>query len=98
MGEWMAGWIKVEIRLISALIDIEIKLSWDLTWQKSNLRNSRNHFQEQERKDGFTADGKPATAPSDNREGQNCAKCGEVGESLQVCGVNFLQVKLYNCL
>ena len=66
--------------------------------QKAKLKNSRNNFQEQERKDGFTADGKPVTAPSDNMEGQKCAKCGMVGESLMICGVNFLPMILCYCL
>ena len=45
-------------------------------------------IQEQEEKDGVTADGKSLAVETDNVEGEVCAKCGKVGNSLLVCSVS----------
>ena len=46
------------------------------------------NLQEQEKADGVTTTGKPVVEPRENREGEECKKCGQVGEELWVCSVS----------
>ena len=44
-------------------------------------------LQDQEVKDGVTADGRDIEQLQQNHEGEVCAKCKMVGEDLQICSV-----------
>ena len=50
-------------------------------------------LKDQEKKDGVTSTGKKVVDPTENTEGEKCAKCEKVGESLLVCTVSFLAGK-----
>ena len=51
-------------------------------------------YQEQERKDGVTGDGRPVTDLTENREGEVCTKCGNVGEQLLTCSVRYKKIMI----
>ena len=44
-------------------------------------------FKEQEKKDGVTTTGKPIVEPRQNKDGEKCQKCDNVGEEVWVCSV-----------
>ena len=46
-------------------------------------------LQDQEKTDGVTSTGKVVRDPTKNTEGEKCAKCDKVGESLLVCTVSL---------
>ena len=46
-------------------------------------------FQEQERADGVTAEGRPLATVEENNTAAKCKKCGNVEATLLVCSVNL---------
>jgi hypothetical protein len=50
-------------------------------------------FQDQEKEDGVTSTGKLVVDPKKNTDGEKCAMCEKVGESLLVCTVSCLAGK-----
>ena len=50
-------------------------------------------LQDQEMKDGRTADGREIEAANENEDGEVCSKCMKVGKDLLLCSVSFLTNK-----
>ena len=46
-------------------------------------------FQEQERADGVTAEGRPLANVEENNSAAKCKKCGNIEATLLVCSVNL---------